>query len=357
MQRQELARGDFDDELDPETRAACQDVFDILDVELLVPILFGVDLLGIIAVGRKLTSERLGPDERQLLRTLANQSAIAIENAKAFDEIAQLNKTLEARVEERTRELRDTQAQLVQSEKMRSLGQLVAGVAHELNNPIGFVHANLQLLEEYVERLMRADSDPARRRRAREAIERLLARSQEGAGRVKQIVQDLRTFSRTDQAELTQVSLNEAIQRTLALMEPRTKNGIVVERDLGDLPEVRCYSGQLNQVFMNLLMNACDAMDGRGKITVRTRPARGGVVLEFQDNGPGMSPEVRSRIFEPFFTTKPVGKGTGLGLSISHGIVERHGGTMSVESAPGEGARFTIRLPLEPPAELAGASA
>jgi len=356
MQRQELARGDFDDESDPETRSACQDVFDTLDVELLVPILFGVDLLGVIAVGRKLTSERLGPDERQLLRTLANQSAIAIENAKAFDEIAQLNKTLEARVEERTRELRDTQAQLVQSEKMRSLGQLVAGVAHELNNPIGFVHANLQLLEDYVERLMRPDSD-ARRSRTRDAIEKLLARSQEGAQRVKQIVQDLRTFSRTDQAELTQVSVNEAIQRTLALMEPRTKHGIVVERDLGELPEVRCYSGQLNQVFMNLLMNACDALDGHGKISVRTRPAQNGVVLEFADDGPGMSPEVRSRVFEPFFTTKPVGKGTGLGLSISHGIVERHGGTMTVDSEPGHGARFTIRLPLAPPAELESGAA
>jgi signal transduction histidine kinase len=357
MQRQELARGDFDDELDPETRAACQDAFDTLDVELLVPILFGVDLLGVIAVGRKLTSERLGPDERQLLRTLANQSAIAIENAKAFDEIAQLNKTLEARVEARTRELRETQAQLVQSEKMRSLGQLVAGVAHELNNPIGFVHANLQLLEEYVERLMRSDLEPARRRRSRDAIEKLLMRSQEGTERVKQIVQDLRTFSRTDQAELTQVSLNEAIERTLALMEARLKGGVAVEKDLGALPEVRCYAGQLNQVFMNVLMNACDAMNGRGKITVRTRPEPDGVLLEFGDDGPGMGPEVRSRIFEPFFTTKPVGKGTGLGLSISHGIIERHGGAMTVDSEPGRGARFTIRLPLAPPLELEGGAA
>ena len=345
MQRQELARGDFDDE------------FDTLDVELLVPILFGVDLLGVIAVGRKLTSERLGPDERQLLRTLANQSAIAIENAKAFDEIAQLNKTLEARVEARTRELRETQAQLVQSEKMRSLGQLVAGVAHELNNPIGFVHANLQLLEEYVERLMRVDLEPAVRQRSRAAIEKLLARSQEGTERVKQIVQDLRTFSRTDQAELTRVSLNDAIERTLALMEARLKGGIAVEKDLGALPEVRCYAGQLNQVFMNLLMNACDALEGRGKITVRTRPEKDGVMLEFVDDGPGMSPEVRSRIFEPFFTTKPVGKGTGLGLSISHGIIERHGGALSVDSEPGGGARFTIHLPLAPPPELESAAA
>ena len=357
MRRQELARDDFDEEPDAEAREACQDAFDTLDVELLVPILFGVDLLGVIAVGRKLTSERLGPDERQLLRTLANQSAIAIENAKAFDEIAQLNKTLEARVEERTRELRDAQAQLVQSEKMRSLGQLVAGVAHELNNPIGFVHANLQLLDENVERLLHSDLDPARRARSRETIDRLLVRSREGTERVKQIVQDLRTFSRTDQAELQQVSLNEAIDRTLALMEPRLKGGVTVERDYGTLPEVRCYAGQLNQVFMNLLMNACDAMDGRGHIRVRTRAEPGGVALEFADDGPGMSADVKSRIFEPFFTTKPVGKGTGLGLSLSHGIVERHGGTMDVESEPGAGARFVIKLPLEPPAELVGDAA
>jgi signal transduction histidine kinase len=355
MRRRELAREDFDEEPDPELREECRDVFDTLDVELLVPILFGVDLLGVIAVGRKLSGEGLGPDERQLLRTLANQSAIAIENARAFDEIAQLNKTLEARVDERTRELRDTQAQLVQSEKMRSLGQLVAGVAHELNNPIGFVHANLQLLDEYVGRLLQPDLDPERRRKTQEAIAKLLLRSREGTERVKQIVQDLRTFSRTDQAELQQVDLADEIDRTLALIEGRLK-GIHVERDYGELPPVRCYAGQLNQVFLNLLMNACDALDGKGTIRIRTRREGEGVVLEFEDDGPGMPPEVLSRVFEPFFTTKPVGKGTGLGLSLSHGIVARHGGVMEVASRPGEGARFTIRLPLEPPPQAEGGS-
>jgi len=349
MRRRELAREDFDEEPDPELREECRDVFDTLDVELVVPILFGVDLLGVIAVGRKLSGEGLGPDERQLLRTLANQSAIAIENARAFDEIAQLNKTLEARVDERTRELRDTQAQLVQSEKMRSLGQLVAGVAHELNNPIGFVHANLQLLEEYVTRLLQPGLDPEKRRKTQEAIAKLLQRSREGTERVKQIVQDLRTFSRTDQAELQQVNLADEIDRTLALIEGRLK-GIRVERDYGELPPVRCYAGQLNQVFLNLLMNACDALDGKGTIRIRTRSEGDGVVLEFEDDGQGMPPEVLSRIFEPFFTTKPVGKGTGLGLSLSHGIVARHGGMMQVASEPGRGARFTIHLPLEPPA-------
>jgi signal transduction histidine kinase len=355
MRRKELSREDFDDEPDPELREQCRDVFDTLDVELLEPVLFGVDLLGVIAVGRKLSGEHLGPDERQLLGTLANQSAIAIENARAFDEIAQLNKTLEARVDERTRELRDTQAQLVQSEKMRSLGQLVAGVAHELNNPIGFVHANLQLLDEYVTRLLQRDLDPEKRRKTQEAISKLLTRSREGTERVKRIVQDLRTFSRTDQAELQQVKLDDEIDRTLALIEPRLK-GIEVVRDYGELPPVRCFAGQLNQVFLNLLMNACDALDGRGTIRITTRAEPGGVMLRFEDDGPGMPPEVLSRIFEPFFTTKAVGKGTGLGLSLSHGIVARHGGHMEVDSRPGAGARFTIRLPLEPPPELEAAA-
>ncbi|HUG37521.1 MAG TPA: ATP-binding protein, partial [Candidatus Limnocylindrales bacterium] len=233
--------------------------------------------------------------------------------------------------------------------KMRSLGQLVAGVAHELNNPIGFVHANLQLLEDYVAKLMRNDIDEETRMRTREAIEKLLARSREGTERVKRIVQDLRTFSRTDHADLQEVCLNEEIDRTLSLMEPRLKGGIQIERDYGELPRVRCFAGQLNQVFMNLLMNACDALEGRGVITVRTRAVEGGVRLEFEDDGPGMSPELHERIFEPFFTTKPVGKGTGLGLSLSHGIVERHGGTMTVESEPGRGTRFVIQLPFEVP--------
>jgi signal transduction histidine kinase len=345
MRREDLSRPDFDDEPDIESREACRDVFDTLEVELLVPILYGVDLLGVIAVGRKLSGDRLLGDDRMLLRTLANQSSIAIENAKAFDEIAKLNETLEARVEERTSELRDTQAQLVQAEKMKSLGQLVAGVAHELNNPIGFVHANLQLLDEYITKLI----DPERTGDAeknRAAIDKLLVRSREGTERVKKIVQDLRIFSRMDHAELQDANLHEDLERTLALMEPRFKNTIALERDFGDLPLVRCYPGQLNQVFLNLLMNACDAIEGEGTIRIRTRPIADGVRLEFKDDGPGIPDEVRGRIFDPFFTTKPVGVGTGLGLSLSHGIIERHGGRISVESAPGEGTTFVIELPL-----------
>ena len=347
MRREDLSRADFDDEPDPENREACRDVFDTLEVEILVPILYGVDLLGVIAVGRKISGDRLAPDDRLLLRTLANQSSVAIENAKAFDEIAKLNETLEARVEERTRELRATQAQLVHSEKMKSLGQLVAGVAHELNNPIGFVHANLQLLEEYVEKLIEGQRTESDTERVKEGIAKLLSRSREGTERVKKIVQDLRMFSRMDQAEIQEVNLHEEIDSTLALMEPRFKNAITVERDYGQLPPVRCYPGQLNQVFLNLLMNACDAIDGEGTICIRTRPTARGVELSFSDDGPGISTEVAGRIFDPFFTTKAVGVGTGLGLSLSHGIIERHDGSIRVESEPGRGATFIIDLPLD----------
>jgi signal transduction histidine kinase len=302
----------------------------------------------VIAVGRKLSGDRLLGDDRLLLRTLANQSSIAIENAKAFDEIAKLNESLEARVEERTQELRETQTQLMQSEKMSSLGQLVAGVAHELNNPIGFVHANLQLLDEFIDKLVRAQAEGGDTERVRDAIAKLLNRSREGTERVKKIVQDLRTFSRMDQAESQMADLHEEIDRTLALMEPRLKNNITVDRRYGDIPEVRCYPGQLNQVFLNLLMNACDALEENGG-TIRISSERSdlGVRLEFADDGPGIPMHVQSRIFDPFFTTKEVGKGTGLGLSLSHGIVERHGGRFLVHSEPGEGASFVIDLPLD----------
>jgi signal transduction histidine kinase/ABC-type multidrug transport system fused ATPase/permease subunit len=357
MRRQELSAADFASVADPETRERCEQLFRALDVQLLVPILFGVDLLGVIVVGEKLSGEKLGPEDRQLLRTLANQSAIAIENAQAFDEIAKLNETLETRVEERTRELERTQTQLLQSEKMRSLGQLVAGVAHELNNPIGFVHANLQLLPGYVQKLMEAQESGGDASKPRDAIRKLLSRSREGTERVKNIVMDLRSFSRMDQAELTDADLNAELGRTLGLMEPRFKDGIRIERELGQLPLVRCYPAQLNQVFMNLVMNACDALEGRGTVRIQTEPHAGGVRISISDDGPGIPPAIRPRLFEPFFTTKAAGQGTGLGLSISHGIVERHGGRLSFECPPEGGTVFRIDLPLVAKAPEAEAEA
>jgi len=152
-----------------------------------------------------------------------------------------------------------------------------------------------------------------------------------------------------DQEELAEADLNDEIERTLTLMEPRCKNCIEIERDFEALPRVRCHAGQLNQAFLNLLMNACDAIGERGRITVRTRARNGLVRLEFEDDGPGIPADVRDRVFEPFYTTKPVGQGTGLGLSLTHGIIERHTGRIWVESDAGVGTRFVIELPVGRP--------
>jgi len=307
-----------------------------------------------------------------------------------FLEIHQANEQLEQRVAERTEDLeatlsqlKQTQTQLVQTEKMSSLGGLVAGVAHEINNPINFIAGNLTHAEEYVQSLLKAmslfdtfypDPEPT----LREALEELeldflvedlpktFQSMQLGARRVQDIVQSLRTFSRIDRAELQTFDLHEGIDSTLIILQNRLKGrsdrlAIEVIKQYGPLPLVECYGGHLNQVFMNLLVNAIDAIDlrdaGRTLADMRQNPSRIEittatlnqqlVIVRFRDNGPGMPPEVRDQIFEPFFTTKPTGKGTGLGLSISYQvIVEQHGGALTCQSSPDWGTEFYIELPI-----------
>ena len=266
--------------------------------------------------------------------------------------------------------LQQAEVHLIQSEKMRGLGVLVAGVAHELNNPISFVSANVEHVRSYVERLRTlldaytalpladAARAPLDAPRAELRIDRVLADlpgvladCEEGARRTKQIVSELRTFSRSDDADAWQrVDLHRGIDGTLGLLAHRLRDRVTVHRNFGVLPPVECLPGQLNQVFLNLLANAAEAIGPRpGNVWLTTRPgpAAGVVSIAVRDDGPGMSPEVRARIFEPFFTTKPVGQGTGLGLSVSYGIVQRHRGTLTVDSSPGQGATFTITLPVD----------
>ncbi len=258
------------------------------------------------------------------------------------------------------REVEAAQSQLLQSEKLAAVGQLAAGVAHEINNPVGFVNSNLGTLKNYTETLLglldacRAGKAGAAEFAAadldylkQDAID-LIRESQEGLGRVRKIVADLKDFSRVDQAEWQEADLNAGIESTLNVVWHELKYKVELIRDYGVLPPVWCIAAQINQVVLNLLVNAAQAIDGKGVITVRSGCADDLAWIEIEDNGRGMTAEVRQRIFEPFYTTKPVGKGTGLGLSLAHDIVGKHGGRITVDSEPGRGSRFRVELPRRP---------
>jgi len=292
------------------------------------------------------------------------------ERTQALTEANQRLATEQRELTELLRKVEEAQSQLLQSEKMAAIGQLAAGVAHEINNPIGFVNSNLGTLKGYVERLLTvigaydaALADPGTpaerygeiRRQAdldflQEDVVSLLDESREGLARVKKIVQDLKDFSHVDQAEWQEADINAGLESTLNVVWSELKYKADVVREYGTLPPVYCLAAQLNQVFMNLLVNAAQAIEQHGTITVRSGLDGPYVWVEIQDTGKGMPPEVSRRIFEPFFTTKPVGKGTGLGLSLSYDIVvKRHGGRIDVSSQPGQGSTFRVWLPVAGP--------
>lgn len=266
--------------------------------------------------------------------------------------------------------LEDAHCQLLQSEKLASIGQLAAGVAHEINNPICFVNANLSSLKDYAGKLLmvldayescdahlQQDAAIAERLQqvrkdadidfVRSDIGALITESLEGTERVRIIVQDLRDFSRAGEAVWEWANLHVCLDSTLNVVRNEIRYKAEVIRDYGVLPQVECYPSQLNQVFMNLLINGAQSIAGQGTITIRTGTEGEQVWVAISDTGSGIAPENMARIFDPFFTTKPVGKGTGLGLSLCYGIVERHGGRIDVRSALGEGTTFTIRLPIQ----------
>jgi len=266
-------------------------------------------------------------------------------------------------------DLKATQAKVIQTEKMASLGQLAAGVAHEINNPIGFISSNLYSLGKYVDRLSGfigkqeaylaelADDQVKKnfaqlRRETKldfilEDITDLLNESREGADRVRKIVQDLKTFSRVDEADYKSVDLNECLESTLNIVWNELKYKATVEKNLAKLPPVPCYPQQINQVLLNLLVNAGHAITEEGVISLNSWQEGVFVYIAVKDTGCGIAAENIDRLFEPFFTTKEVGKGTGLGLSISYEIIQKHGGVILVESEIGAGSTFTIKLPLK----------
>jgi len=272
-------------------------------------------------------------------------------------------------------ELHDTQSQLLQSEKMASLGQLAAGVAHEINNPIGFVSANLGTLKAYADDLLavlaayqRAEpalaghpallAEIASAKAAadlefvQQDVGNLITESLGGVGRVKMIVQDLKDFSRVDIAEWHVANLESGLDSTLNIVRNEIRYKAEVVKEYGGIPDIECIGSQLNQVFLNLLVNAAHAIETQGTITIRTGADAAQVWVEIADTGKGMTPEIRKRIFDPFFTTKAVGQGTGLGLSLAYSIVKRHHGSIAVDSEVERGSCFRITLPRVRTAEL-----
>lgn len=320
---------------------------------------------------QKAAEKRLRQAKRQLE---VNHQDLQVSEAALQQKAATLEQTLQ--------ELQQAQVQMVQSEKMSSLGQLVAGVAHEINNPVNFIHANLSPISEYVTSLLgvvgsyqRHYPEPALE--VQQEIEaadldfiysdlpKILGSMEVGTQRIRQIVLSLRNFSRSDESGCKCVDIHEGLESTLLILQYRLKDAgdcsaLKVVRDYGSLQKVECYPGQLNQVFMNVLSNAIDAIDDayiqrgdgkRGEITVRTQAQKIGgkdwVEIAVADTGLGMSDDVRSRIFDAFFTTKPVGKGTGMGLSISYTIItEKHEGRLACKSTLGQGNEFIIQIPV-----------
>ncbi len=287
------------------------------------------------------------------------------QNARMAEQLRLSNNELQARANE----LQEAHSQVLQSDKLASIGQLAAGVAHEINNPIGFVYSNLGTLEKYVQDIfsmitlyeqaesaipdleVRSSLKAARQKLdfdfLKSDLQALMAESRDGITRVKTIVQNLKDFSHVDTVDKWHMAdLHKGLNSTLNIVNNELKHKATVVKEYGDIPEVECLSSQLNQVFMNLLVNASHAIEERGTITLRTGQTGEEVWIEVADSGKGIAPEHMQKIFDPFFTTKPVGEGTGLGLSLSYGIIQKHHGRIEVQSEVGKGTTFRICLPV-----------
>ncbi len=331
---------------------------------------------GIDAMRQKcilLPQKDAGGEVQHVCVTLLDYTDTAMYQMRLNELIGEL-KQEKAAQQELIKKLEDTQGQLLQSEKMASVGQLAAGVAHEINNPIGFVNSNLGSLKGQVENMLSVLSAYEEVEKAlnsqpdlltslqqakiaadldflRDDILDLINESLDGVQRVKTIVENLRDFSRVDASEWHHANLEKGLESTLNIVWNEIKYKAEVKKEYAGLPEIECIAAQINQVFMNLLVNAAHAIEERGTITLRTGFDENEVWVEVEDTGCGIRPENLKRVFEPFFTTKPVGKGTGLGLSLAYGIVQRHRGRLEVHSEVGKGTTFRLTLPRNRAAE------
>jgi signal transduction histidine kinase len=343
--------------------------------QIAIPLMIKDKLIGVFSVESR-EPRSFSDDQETLVSIVANQAASAIQNAllyraaeerrrelaEAHEGLRRLSETLEDRVHARTRELeeanrelRETQAQLVQSSKMASLGMLAAGIAHEINTPIGAIHSNadverraIGIIRDVLEASALAKNlqDEPRLTRAFKIFDDMNRVTLEATERVIEVIQSLKSFARLDAPDLELADLHEGLDNTLTLINHLTKDRIKVVKDYGELPKVHCYASQINQAFANLLTNAAQAIKETGTINLATRQDGGYAVIEIADSGAGIKPEYLGRIFDPGFTIKGLRVGLGLGLSITYRIIENHHGSINVQSEPGRGTIFTIRLPI-----------
>ena len=322
-------------------------------------------VIGVLCVNRKAGAPAFSEADVEHGNVLVNVVSIVIENTRLhLEQIARIRDLSELNLK-----LKETQGQLLQSEKLASIGQLAAGVAHEINNPISFVYSNLGTLQRYLTDLLgliaayeSAESNiadavvieqlQAMKKKAdlvflREDITALMSESRDGITRVKDIVQNLKDFSHVDaRDEWHWATLQQGLDSTLNIVWNELKYKCEVVKEYAVIPDIECLPSQLNQVFMNMLVNAGHAIEERGTITIRTGTEQDQVWVEIEDTGKGIEPQNLKRIFDPFFTTKPVGSGTGLGLSLTYSIVQKHNGRLEVDSVVGQGTRFRIWLPI-----------
>ncbi len=343
---------------------------------LCFPLIHKRKLIGLIYLENNLTEGAFTSDRIEILNMLSAQICISIDNAHLYESLDEKVRARTAELNKKNKELnstlgklKNTQSKLVESEKMASLGQLTAGIAHEINNPVNFISGNIGPLTRDIEDirelfLLVKELDPPDNLREQltkirdfrdeidadflfEEIELLLKGIKDGAIRTKEIVLGLKNFSRLDEQDFKMANVHDGIDSTLTLLGNKLKNRIDIHKDYApNLPHIECLPGKLNQVFMNILNNAMDAIEGEGEIWISTRQLDEMLEIRFKDSGSGMPQEVADHIFEPFFTTKDVGKGTGLGLSITYGIIQQHKGDIRVSSVPGEGTEFVIEVPM-----------
>ena len=283
----------------------------------------------IIYTAQKNTAEL----QNDVLQSIATQLATAIVQASLFEQITAKNEELQTTLTE----LKETQIQLINSEKMASLGQLVAGVAHEINTPLGSINSNNGILNKLIKR-MPADKNL-------ETMLKINEIDKEAIKRISQIVQSLKKFVRLDESELQFADINREIDLTLEIIKHETKNKIKIIKNYSELPQIKCYPNILNQVFMNLLVNACQSIETDGEINITTEFSDGFLTVKIKDNGTGIDESIKDKIFTAGTTTKKIGIGTGLGLAISQKIIQKHNGTISFTSEKGKGTEFILKIP------------